>query len=47
MELGWVHPRLWEEAVVLRELLLEAFQMHAECALATNVVHAEEVVGTL
>ena len=47
MELGRVRPRLREEVEVLGELLLEALQVHAQGALAANIVHAEVMVHAL
>lgn len=47
VELSGVHPGFGEEVVVVWELLLESLEVHSEGALPADVVHSEEVVGSL
>ena len=47
MQVLRVEPSLRKEAVVVRELLQEALQVDGESVLASDVVHAEEVIDSL
>ena len=47
VHLLWIQPRLWEEGVLVGELLLKALQMDGQRVLASNVVHSQEVVHPL
>ena len=47
MEFCWVHPGLWKELVVFWKLFLEPFQMHAQGALSTNIIHSQKMVAPL